>query len=241
MSLHTTYECKEGGHRLTFEPYIPLGSSNFRGGWLWCTGCVKIVPARIDSTRSGYVCIECNGTQFAGLNVFECPKCSGELVPEQSDEENHVCFISRTEREGWAKLRTLLIQDEKKRLHETLERIDDVQEKIRTGQTKIVIDYNLLFFTYELELPRKYLIPLKAIQIFPFLGLILSLVILFINWKIAILLFCSAALTIYCMKNISYYYIYVRCRTNKNFLRAMLNSGVMEIPEETSIAPSHLY
>lgn len=118
-----------------------------------------------------------------------------------------------------------------KKYHDiTFSDIDIIREKIISGEIGLIIKKQQKMLYLNQMLP-KYSFTLKRVQDVSFLSLILSLGILFFNWKVSIflfLIFVFAGIFVY-KKGLTY--IAKNCMEDRVFLKFALAVGLVEIQE----------
>ena len=109
--------------------------------------------------------------------------------------------------------------------------IDIIRNKIISGKIGLIIKRQQKMLYLNQMLP-KYRLILKRVQELSLLGLIATVVFIFINWRISIILFpVSIAAGIFVSKK-GLTYIAKNCMEDRVFLKFALSVGLVEIQED---------
>jgi len=109
--------------------------------------------------------------------------------------------------------------------------IDKIREKIVSGQIVLTIKKEQSMLYLNQMLP-KYKFILKSIQNFSILGLLGSIIFLFINWKISIVLFPISILANIFVSKKALNYIIRNCGEDRVFLKFALSVGLAELKDD---------
>lgn len=109
--------------------------------------------------------------------------------------------------------------------------IDIIRNKIISGEIGLIIKRQQKMLYLNQMLP-KYRIILKRVQDLSFLGLIATVIFLFLNWKVSVILFpVSIAAGIFVSKK-GLTYIAKNCMEDRVFLKFALAVGLVEIQQD---------
>jgi len=112
----------------------------------------------------------------------------------------------------------------------SFEEIDEIRKKVAAGKLVVIIKENELFL-YLNQMRKKYRLCLKIVQNFYFIGFPLSLLFLFINWKISPILFILSLIVHTCNRKLAKKFIFNQCVEDRVFLKFALAVGLLKLGE----------
>jgi len=108
--------------------------------------------------------------------------------------------------------------------------IDKIRDKVASGKLGLLIKETELFL-YLNQMKKKYRLCLKVVQNFYFIGFPLSLVFIFINWKISPILFVLSIIVQSCNRKLAKRFIFNQCVEDRVFLKFALAVGLVKLEE----------
>jgi len=112
----------------------------------------------------------------------------------------------------------------------SFEEIDEIRKKVAAGKLVVIIKENELFL-YLNQMRKKYRLCLKVVQNSYFIGFPLSLLFLFINWKISPILFILSIIVQICNRKLAKKFIFNQCVEDRVFLKFALAVGLLKLRE----------
>lgn len=109
--------------------------------------------------------------------------------------------------------------------------IDVIRQKIISGEVGLLINRQQTMLYLNQMLP-KYRFILKRVQDLSYLGLIATVIFLFINWKISVFLFPISIFAGIFVSKKALTYIAKNCMEDRAFLKFALAVGLVEIQED---------
>jgi hypothetical protein len=108
--------------------------------------------------------------------------------------------------------------------------IDKIREKVASRKLLLLIKKTELFL-YLNQMKKKYRLCLKVVQNFYLIGFPLSLVFIFINWKISPILFILSIIVQSCNRKLAKRFIFNQCVEDRVFLKFALAVGLVKLEE----------
>ncbi len=115
--------------------------------------------------------------------------------------------------------------------------IDKIRDKVASGKLGLLIKETELFL-YLNQMKKKYRLCLKVVQNFYFIGFPLSLVFIFINWKISPILFILSIIVQSCNRKLAKKFIFNQCIADRVFLKFALAVELVKLEERNKGKPN---